>query len=252
MCCFSGNVKSVSNTRIYARSEADGRQSVVYGMHLESSNDVAMVLPIPVLPGSGEAAVHFIDLHDCPDFFDIVKSAWPEGSFTLLSISEANDAPVTASLPLKVEEVGAFEASYVPSLADFARLDERFRLPSAVWDKLPQYRQFGFVVFKFKAGKLDVHPMAFSFPRADIRSLFFPTMHIHDGIVHEREHFDHELFSQFDPASAPIPDNWIESDQIAKQLDLFKTLHDLAHPDQHFHMLMLHGMRTNKDVTVAV
>jgi hypothetical protein len=37
-----------------------------------------------------------------------------------------------------VREVGSFEASYVPKIADFSRLDERFRLPVAVWKKLPQ------------------------------------------------------------------------------------------------------------------
>jgi hypothetical protein len=35
---------------------------------------------------------------------------------------------------LEVIQVGDFEASFVPTVKDFSRLDERFRLPSAVWD----------------------------------------------------------------------------------------------------------------------
>lgn len=38
--------------------------------------------------------------------------------------------------------------------------------------------------------------MAFSFPSARAGHLFFPTMHIHDGEVHEKEDFDHTLYCQ--------------------------------------------------------
>jgi hypothetical protein len=52
----------VKNTRIFARMGAKGRQVVVYQMALEAKEDLAMVLPIPVVKGTGEAGVTFFDL----------------------------------------------------------------------------------------------------------------------------------------------------------------------------------------------
>ena len=84
----------------------------------------------------------------------------------------------------------------MPAVKDFARLDERFRLPATTWDALPDYKDHGFAVFKLKSGEKHVHPMAFEFPRADHKRLFFPTVHIHDGKVHKTATFDHELYCQ--------------------------------------------------------
>ncbi len=58
---------------------------------------------------------------------------------------------------LEVVTVGAYEASFVPTVKDFARLDERFRLPTA-WDALPAVKEHGFVVFKLRKGKNAPRP----------------------------------------------------------------------------------------------
>src|SRR5690606_13087928 len=97
---------------------------------------------------------------------------------------------------LEVVEVGSFVASFVPTVKDFSRLDEQFRLPAQTWDKLPEYRDFGFAVFKLKKGSRKVHPMAFEFARANPIRLFFPTVHIHDGTVKPTARFHHVLFCQ--------------------------------------------------------
>ena len=47
-----------------------------------------------------------------------------------------------------------------------------------------------------------VHPMAFEFPRRAPAALFFPTVHIHDGEVHETAMFDHRLYCQLGAAPA--------------------------------------------------
>ena len=116
------------------------------------------------------------------------------------------------SKKLEVVEVGSFEASFVPAIKDFARLDERFRLPTSVWEKLPQYKDYGFAVFKLKKGASKVHPMAFEFPRALKDVLFFPTVHIHDGTVPAKAKFDHSLFCQME-GEAPLM--WEESPGLA-------------------------------------
>lgn len=108
-------------------------------------------------------------------------------------------APVSQALsaPLVVHSVGSFEASYVPTRADFSRLDRRFHLPEEVWDGLPRYADWGFAVFKLKKGKAKrIHPMAFRFPTRDPRRIFFPTIHVHDGELKATASFDHALYFQ--------------------------------------------------------
>jgi hypothetical protein len=137
---------------------------------------------------------------------------------------------------LVVHDVGDFEASFVPSPRDFDRLDPRFRLPGDVWDELPEYADWGFCVFKLKrtsargsglfglfkskggpGGGRKIHPMAFELPRRDPSSLFFPTVHVHDGKVHPTAEFDHELYCQTEPAFEPLM-QWERSRARADEL----------------------------------
>lgn len=182
MCIFSGDTTvAVSGTRIFGRVEGT-EQYLVYQMSVGTSADTAMVLPLPIAPGHGDAAVRFIDLSTYPKFFEALEMMFPQ---TLLLVLGEQELAVAASRTLEVHRVGDFEASYVPSIADFARLDKRFQLSPAVWDTLPAYRDYGFAVFKLvqpKRGLLErigikkvepigvheVHPMAFAF-RARVR-----------------------------------------------------------------------------------
>src|SRR5580698_6782574 len=213
MCCFSLPVKSVSETRIFARPAAEGRQFLAYSMTIEAAQELAMVLPLPVKPESGEHVVNFINLKEYENFFDDLESGFPKpppppserATFTSLG-----PVPATAAI-LDVMQVGDFEASFVPRVKDFARLDKRFRLPAGTWEKLPAYRDYGFAVFKLKSGKLRVHPMAFAFPRRDADTLFFPTVHIHDGHVHNKADFDHVLYAQPSGETQLRLDEWTES-----------------------------------------
>jgi hypothetical protein len=93
------------------------------------------------------------------------------------------------------------------------RLDARFQLPREVWNALPAYADWGFCVFKLKkqVTPRTMHPMAFEFPRRDPRSLFFPTVHIHDGRVHETATFDHVLYCQIGLATTDVPHGWERS-----------------------------------------
>src|ERR1051325_2280465 len=183
MCCFSGVVKSVSGTNIFARMNGNGRQLLVYSMTVDAAKPLAMVLPLPIAEGSGEDAVRFINLEKYPDFFDDLARAF-EVTGQSIPTASSKEAVPTAALP--VVQVGNFEASFVPTVKDFSRLDERFRLPEKAFDELPTYKKYGFTVFKLKPGAQKVHPMAFEFPTALTSQLFFPTVHIHDGKVHQR------------------------------------------------------------------
>jgi hypothetical protein len=111
---------------------------------------------------------------------------------------------------LKVHEVGSFVASFVPHRDDFHRLEPRFRMPDAVWDALPDARDFGFAVFQLKPGTHQIHPMAMRFRTRFPSRLFFPTVHVHDGRVHATAKFDHALYYQHPrltemPKVTPLP-----------------------------------------------
>ncbi|MBK9751976.1 MAG: hypothetical protein IPO88_00465 [Nannocystis sp.] len=176
----------VDSTKIFARA-AGGRQLLVYSMRLDAAQDVAMILPVPVPAGGGEDALRFIDLSGREHFFDALDRCWPK----ILGLS-----PQRQPQTLVVRTIGSFEASYVPTVADFARLDPRFRLAKGVWQALPMYADWGFAVFRLRAGAQQVHPMAFEFPTRVPDALYFPTVHVHDGRVHRKARFAHTLYFQ--------------------------------------------------------
>jgi len=249
MCCFSGNIGFVRNTRIFARAEDRIRQFLVYQMAFDAQKDLAMILPLPVRPASDENAVRFIDLQGYPAFFQDLNSGFPvPRSFGFGCSASAPAAP--AAPVLKVQSVGSFEASFVPTVADFSRLDKRFRLEDDVWKKLPAYESFGFAVFKLKSGNHETHPMAFSFPRRQLGSLFFPTVHIHDGEVHEKAEFDHSLYCQPFTTTKKGLLNWAESESLAKSfMDLSKSA-GLIDGTQHCYRLPMQGKLANTDTFV--
>ena len=256
MCCFSGPVQSVRGTQIFARHQDtgwfgygdEGRQLLAYGMTLSTQNPVAMILPLPTPPNSPEKAIRWIDLQGYPQLFtDMTKlfKVDPRHDKTMKSFGQDN----SYGAPLEVVKVGNFDASFVPAVKDFARLDARFRLADEVWKRLPQYADWGFAVFKLKAGSDTVHPMAFEFPRRDPKKLFFPTVHIHDGTVKAEASFDHTLYLQRDGHPEPVK-QWEESEKIARQAVDGDKSKGLLQPGEHVYRQVLSGMRKNEDVFV--
>ena len=192
MCIFSVNIESVSSTNIFARIKGQ-EQLLVYEMYLSTEQETAMVLPIPIVPGTQKITFH--DLSGFPTFFQKLEGLFPAPR------GRGRGVAVAAGPPLEVERVGAFDASFVPQPADFGRLDPRFRLSPTVLKALPQYKDYGFAVFQLAQMDGEVHPMAFSFPTRDTSKLYFPTVHVHDGQVHEKEDFSHGLYGQGDLVS---------------------------------------------------
>jgi hypothetical protein len=198
MCCFSRAVERVVDTNLFARLVNPQVQVLVYQMNFAAREPVAMILPLPVAPEYRERAVRFRNMKAYPDFFKGLASAFPASSANRTSGGYGGGGGAGGPVPLPVYEVGDFTASYVPAVEQFDRLDPRFRLPEATWQHLPGYADYGFAVFQLKPGRkmTTVHPMALEFYTREPDTLFFPTVHIHDGKVHEREHFDHALYCQ--------------------------------------------------------
>jgi hypothetical protein len=151
-----------------------------------------------------------------------------------------------------VVEVGNFAASFVPTVKDFDRLDEQFRLPAGVWEKLGGYEQYGFAVFKLRKGHTLVHPMAFTFPTANPERLFFPTVHIHDGRIHPRADFDHVLYCQVTRRGTRSLANWDESPELAGNFMRTHRTQNFVLPDLHVYRRKIIGQFANKDVLLPI
>jgi hypothetical protein len=267
VCCFSQAVEVVANTNIFARAD-DGRQFLVYSMHYAAAADLAMVLPLPIPPRSPEDAVRFVNLQRYPAFFDDIARGFP---MPLTRATRSLGRSLSVEAPrLRVHDVGSFEASFVPRVEDFERLDERFRIPRQVWDRLPGYRDYGFAVFKLKgsrgglAGRLRralfgggpgaprrVHPMAFAFPRRDAGLLYFPTLHIHDRDVHSQAPFDHMLYCQPDPGLAAYLQGWEASQGPAAGFMDAARGEGIVRADQPCWRRPLRGQLENRDTLIG-
>ena len=251
MCCFSRPVISVSGTNIFARPDADGRQLLVYSMTINAKDELAMILPLPVKTPAGEKDLKFIDLSEYPNFFTDMEVGFqpPPKRSRHWGLESASSSSAAV---LAVVQVGSFEASFVPTQKDFSRLDERFCIPADTWKQLPQYESYGFAVFKLKSGEMKVHPMAFSFPRRKANTLFFPTVHIHDGNVHEKADFDHALFCQPTHEERPVTRDWKESRGHSKSFMQVDKTQGIVVANQHCYKKEMRGKLANKDTFLVV
>jgi hypothetical protein len=264
MCCFSGKpgvIEAVTNTNIFARMSGD-RQLLAYSMSLAATEPVAMILPLPVPPGSPEDAVRFIDLSAYDRLFKDLDKAFPPMVFPAPAALGPASRSAGAIRTLEVHKVGRFEASFVPALADFARVDERFRISDEVWRALPQYADYGFCVFKltdlkrswWRSPKRTIHPMAFEFPRRDPAALFFPTVHVHDGAVEAQAQFDHMLYYQAEEELAPdLPPLFFRqmSDRPARATVQIERAGGLVDGDAQLRRMMVTGQYPNRDLLLT-
>jgi hypothetical protein len=246
MCCFAGHVSDVSATNIFARVNGN-QEYLVYEMTFSSDEETAMILPIPTASAL-EDAVAFVPLDSYPNFFRDLEAHFERVRSEVRLLGGAGPA-----VALKVRLVGAFEASFVPSLDQFDRLDARFRIPPDVWSQLPAYDSFGFVVFKLRPGRhVSVHPMAFSFLTRDPGVIFFPTMHVHDGTIHKMADFDHILYTQNQPARGTRWPGafWLPGNEPASQyLDTRRTRGLVEESLPCFQMAVV-GSWPNSDIVV--
>ncbi len=250
MCIFSQRIDHVGSTRIFVADLGNGVHATAYQMAFRAPEPVAMILPVPVLKGSGDEALAFVDLGGYDGFFKDLARCFPRprGKRFGCGYGVAQASPAKR---LRVHKVGDYEASYVPSLADFHRLDPRFRLPEAAWETLPDYHDYGSAVFQLLPGRglQQVHPIAYRYPAECPEELFFPTVHVHDGSHAERRAaFDHELYTQ---ASRITPERgwaWEVGRRLpCRVMDVGRS-QGLITPDVPLRRLKLQGEYPNADV----
>lgn len=249
MCIFS-QPTTVSDTQIFARRAKD-LQYLVYRMRFDARKDVAMILPLPTPEDAKEDTLKFIDMRGYLGFFKDLEEAFEAPPPPRGALAGGFGGPKKeARPPLKVTAVGGYEASFAPRLEDMDRLDERFRLPRDVWKSFPQYDSYGFAVFKLQPGVLQAPPLGMSFPTQFKTKVYFPTVHIHDGRVHDKELFDHTLFAQLSAEQAMYADGWSESTKLAGQTVNRRRAGKLVDPEQHLYRRKIRGLQKNEDTLV--
>lgn len=259
MCCFSTKTE-VHGTSIFARFAKPGTQVLVYQMRYTAERPTAMILPLPVALPAKEDSVRFKSLKEYPTFFSDLAAGFPEiskgGAF--LGTKRAAVAAASQDSVLAVHDVGDFVATFVPSVKDFGRVDPRFVIPKDVWDRIPAYADYGFAVFQLKELAGSPHPIALELDTRSPGKLFFPTVHIHDGTVHEKDDFDHVLYAQearFDMRSGNYagPDSVDGSTGFVRSKDHAATFTDVARTqgvvdgNLLIHKTSLRGLLPNRD-----
>jgi len=262
MSIFTGRITHLGGTKIFARLDmneaGEVAQYLVYSMSVGTDSETAMIIPLPVSSQS-EDALDFIPLNGYTEFFDHMEKGFPSPLAGLdKGIASIASDPGSPRNKLAVQAVGDFIASFVPTLGDFDRLDTRFHLPASTWDKLSQYRDWGYAVFQLKesaVGKASakgfarrIHPMAFQFPTDMDESLYFPTLLVHDGQVNDTREFDHTLYFQgeeyHDFADEITPNN---ADAFMK----IEKAGGIVHPDTVCGRRSIVGMFANEDTCVS-
>jgi hypothetical protein len=96
--------------------------------------------------------------------------------------------------------------------------------------------------------------MAFTFRTREPDAIFFPTLHVHDGKIHETAKFDHELFFQIAAGRADRPDGidtpFQRSWGTAQQVVPIERTKGIVAADEHVELWTLRGKLANADTRV--
>eukprot|EP01128_Nolandella_sp_AFSM9_P009118 TRINITY_DN5756_c0_g1_i1.p1 TRINITY_DN5756_c0_g1~~TRINITY_DN5756_c0_g1_i1.p1 ORF type:complete len:285 (-),score=44.64 TRINITY_DN5756_c0_g1_i1:87-941(-) len=219
MCIFNTKVGVVRSTKILVAATAKGRQVTVYENAVsvvggntrkpgqygkkaaleeqvrEERNNNAMILPCPLTEGSD-----IIPLNLSRDSFSFANldKGFPEKP-QLRSNARGSTNSFSFEKKLEVVQIGAYSVSIAKSLVDLSRIDTGvFKVNESI---LPALRErysvrFGFVICAFNpANKIEPHPIGYVHDPPESKNLFVPTLHIHDGKVHQKENFDQNIYS---------------------------------------------------------
>ncbi len=250
MCIILTHVESVSNTQIYISSSKDRtRQIVIYTNKVDSPLENAMILPVPN-PLSVELLnfSHYKDIfEDCNKCFRFLDDSYNDSHNTRALYASAS---LPSRPPLPVYTVGSYQASIVPSFADFDRLNlkilrvnpEVFKLLKDTYDS-----SFGFIVCQLRTGSHQYHPFAYTHDIHSSRLLFTPTLHYHLGESSVTADWDHIIYS-------PMTDLYTTGRYVFKNtndVDWKKIPEAYRWPSQGYFTMNRHciqGNKKNKDL----
>lgn len=177
MCIFSGEVESVTNTRILISPLDENKQLTVYENQVQQSQKRnAMVLPVP----NGGDGIALLDLSNIKgDIWASCEALFLPQTLGLFT----NSLSTKSSEFLEVFKVGGYLCSIALSIDDLSRIStNHFDLPPNIAAILrDNYAQgFSFVVCVFE-GNVAAHPIAYISSRLANGRCFIPTRHAHGG-----------------------------------------------------------------------
>ncbi len=183
MCIFAAPVRDVSDTKIAVVALQGGAQQLtVYQNKAVTLGRNAMVLPVPA--GSD---ITLIDLSEYGTaFWTACETCFPpehtNGTFGWgAAASTTGGFGAAPPPPLPVQQVGQYQCSVAPTLADLGRINRTvFTLsPDAAKTLGEHYASgFSFIVCLFE-GTVEGHPIAYVSSTLPGGRLFIPTRHDH-------------------------------------------------------------------------
>lgn len=187
MCIISGAVAQVAATSIMVYPLGGNRQLTVYANTVAlKEKQGAMILPFPEGPCDPQA-----DLQFYPKLFEDLQALIPKMRGGARSLGFKG--PVGE---LKVQQVGSFKASVVPSVGELSQLSSMFNLnaKALAFVRRTYPKGYGFMVCQLDDNK-TYHPFGYIHSREADGRLFVPTMHHHDdGSGRSHADWDHSIF----------------------------------------------------------
>lgn len=187
MCVISRPVKTVTATNILVArlSPESNRQLTIYENSVYNAKPKnAMIIAVP-----DPSTVEFHDLSKSSKFFQELdkyfESMEERDEYMSMTLNSMPRGKSRSAPLIKVERVGDYNVSLVPSLQDLTRVDPSyFILSSGAKELLQNYPpDWGFIVFGLSddiSSLKKYSPFAFSHTILSDNRLYIPTMHYHD------------------------------------------------------------------------
>lgn len=251
MCIILTHVESVSNTQIYvSSSKSRKRQLTIYTNKVDTHVKNAMILPVP-----NPLSVELLNFKNYKKIFDDCRECFhhDDGSRNDRHMYRAAlSASFDSRPPLPVYTVGSYQASIVPSINDFDRVDTQIlRVNPQVFTLLKDTydSSFGFIICQLREGSHQYHPFAYTHEIHNCNLLFVPTLHYHLGETSVKADWDHTIYS-------PMTDLYTTGNYTFKDssyIDWTKMPEDYRWPSEGRFSMNRHsitGYKPNKDLWI--
>lgn len=194
MCIMAWDA-NVSGTNIFAAVNGD-RQILVYQASVEyDDNDGedknAIILPVP-----GESDdIDLVDMSGNEEFFETLNANFRRSTFGTRGVGEGD---YLGGDFLEVQDVGAYQVSIVPSVADLERINPDLFVMNDVTKntiRANYAKGYAFVVAVLKPGRFQ--PLCYTHKALPNGKVFVPTRHEH-GESKGRPSWDHSITVNLD------------------------------------------------------
>jgi hypothetical protein len=236
MCIFSGEAK-VEGTNIFISPCYYKKEPFllnVYANEVNTDEENVMILPF-VLSKTEES--------DDKDSEQTQVHIFKGDSKIFKHLREGFEGiPKGLSSMKGIKRIGAYQVQEIYSLKDASNV---FEIKENVMDSLEKLYGggYGFILAKFSpdGDNNKKHPIIYLTPFTSA-SLFVPTVHIHDGELKKKEHFDHDIYL------VGIKNSENQETEIPSEITAYFKNLDISLPDKNVVRIKLNGLYPNKDI----